>query len=50
MKCSSTRMYPDILNYENICKVCGGEVVYKDEEHRVVDIKKSNGFKSPMGK
>jgi len=46
---AAERMYPDILNYENVCKVCGGEVVYKDKEHRVVDIEKSTGFKAPMG-
>lgn len=49
MKCASLRMYPDILNYENVCKVCGGTVVYKDEEHKVVDIEKSEGFKACMG-
>jgi len=49
MKCSSLRMYPDILNYENICKIAKGEVVYKDEAHRVVDIEKSTGFKACMG-
>lgn len=49
MICSSLRMYPDILNYENICKLAGGKVVYKDKEKRVVDIEKSTGFKAPMG-
>ena len=49
-KCASLRLYPDILNYENICKVGGGKVVYKDANHRIVDIDKSTGFKSPMGK
>lgn len=49
MKCSSIRMYPDILNYENVCKMAGGKVYYKDKEHRIVDIEKSEGYKSPMG-
>ena len=50
MECASKRLYPDILAYENVCRVCGGEVFYKDEEHKVVDIEKSTGFKAPMGK
>jgi len=49
MKCSSQRMYPDILCYENICKVAKGEVKYKDKEHKIVDIEKSSGFKACMG-
>ena len=50
MECSSKRMYPDILCYENVCKMAGGKIYYKDEEHRVVDIEKSEGYKAPMGK
>ena len=49
MKCTSLRCYPDILNYENVCKLAGGEVVYKDKDRRVVDLEKSTAFKSPMG-
>lgn len=49
MKCASLRMYPDILNYESICRIVKGDVVYKDKDHKIVDIKKSSGFKSPMG-
>lgn len=49
MKCAASRMYPDILNYENVCKVAGGTVVYKDADKRIVDIDKSTGFKAPMG-
>lgn len=49
MKCSSQRLYPDILNYENVCKIAGGNVYYKDAEHKIVDIEKSEGFKAPMG-
>jgi len=49
MKCASQRMYPDILCFENVCIIGKGEVVYKDKEHRVVDIEKSTSFKSPMG-
>ena len=48
-KCSSLRMYPDILNFENVCKTCGGEVAYKDKNHKIVDIELSTGFKAPMG-
>lgn len=49
MRCASQRMYPDILCYDNVCKIANGEVVYKDAEHKVVDIEKSTGFKAPMG-
>jgi ribonucleoside-triphosphate reductase len=49
MRCASQRMYPDILCYDNVCKIASGEVVYKDAEHKVVDIEKSTGFKAPMG-
>lgn len=49
MKVAATRMYPDILCFDNVCKIAKGEVVYKDEKNLEVDIEKSTGFKAPMG-
>lgn len=44
MKCASQRMYPDVLCYDNVCKIASGTVVYKDKDHKIVDIEKSTGL------
>ena len=48
MKCSSKRLYPDVLSYEKICEITGGKVVYK-EGTDCPDLNESTSFKAPMG-